>query len=71
MKCNGINGDYNDHDAGEIRREAHHPMEHIGGFMQSHYMPPSCVCLRRIGPADAMVIAVAAVWNATQNITFS
>jgi hypothetical protein len=36
-------------------------MERIGGFMQSHYKPPSGVCLRRIGPADAMVIAVAVV----------
>jgi hypothetical protein len=29
--------------------------------MQSHYTPPSGVCSRRIGPADAMVIAVAVV----------
>jgi hypothetical protein len=36
-------------------------MECIDGFMQSHYMPPSGVCLRRIGPADAKVIAVTAV----------
>jgi len=36
-------------------------MERIGGFMQSHYMPPSGVCSRRIGPADAMVIVVAVV----------
>jgi hypothetical protein len=36
-------------------------MERIGGFMQSHYMPPSGVCSRCIGPADAMVIAVAVV----------
>jgi len=36
-------------------------MERIGGFMQSHYMPPSGVCSRRIGPADVMVIAVAVV----------
>jgi hypothetical protein len=36
-------------------------MEHIIGFMQSHYMLPSGVCSRRIGPADAMVIAVAVV----------
>jgi len=36
-------------------------MEHIGGFVQSHYMLPSDVCSRRIGPADAMVIAVAVV----------
>jgi len=33
----------------------------IGGFIQSHYMPPSGVCLRRISPVDAMVIAVAGV----------
>jgi len=45
----------------EIRREAHRPMERISGFMQSHYMLPSGVCSRRIGPADAMVIAVAVV----------
>jgi len=36
-------------------------MERIGGFMQNHYMPPSGVCSRRIGPADAMVNAVAVV----------
>jgi hypothetical protein len=29
--------------------------------MQSHYMPPSGVCSRRIGLADAMVIAIAVV----------
>jgi hypothetical protein len=33
-------------------------MERISGFMRSHYMLPSGVCSRRIGPADAMVIAV-------------
>jgi len=36
-------------------------MERVGGFMRSHYMPPSGVCSRRIGPADAMVIAIAVV----------
>jgi hypothetical protein len=36
-------------------------MERISGFMQSHYMLPSGVCSRRIGPADPMVIAVAVV----------
>jgi len=34
-------------------------MEHISGFMRSHYMLPLSVCPHRIGPADAMVIAVA------------
>jgi hypothetical protein len=36
-------------------------MEHIIGFMQSHYLLPLGVCSRHIGPADAMVIAVAVV----------
>jgi hypothetical protein len=36
-------------------------MKHISGFMRSHYTPPSGVCSCRIGPADAMVIAVAVV----------
>jgi len=30
-------------------------MEHIQGFTQSHWMPPSGECLRRIAPAAAMV----------------
>jgi hypothetical protein len=36
-------------------------MERINGFMRSHFMLPSGMCSRRIGPADAMVIAVAVV----------
>jgi hypothetical protein len=36
-------------------------MERISGFMRIHYTPPSGVCSRRIGPADAIVIAVAVV----------
>jgi hypothetical protein len=47
------------------------PMERISGFMRSHYKPPLGVCLRHIGPADAMVITVAVVRNTTQNTTFS
>jgi len=36
-------------------------MERIGGFMRSHYMLPSGACSRCIGPAGAMVIAIAVV----------
>jgi len=36
-------------------------MERIGGFMGSHYMLPSGVRSRCIGPTDAMVIAVTIV----------
>jgi hypothetical protein len=46
-------------------------MERIGGFKRSHLIPPSGVCSCRIGPADAMVIAVAVGQNTTQNTTFS
>jgi hypothetical protein len=41
--------------AGAIQRSAHHPMECIRGFMQSHLMIPSGKCLCRIAPAAAMV----------------
>jgi hypothetical protein len=30
-------------------------MEHIQGFTQSHWMPPSSECLRCIAPTAAMV----------------
>jgi hypothetical protein len=36
-------------------------MEHNQGFMRSHWTSPLGVCSCRIGPADAMVIAVAVV----------
>jgi hypothetical protein len=34
-------------------------------------MPPSGVCLRRIGPEDTMVIVVAVMSKLEQNTTFS
>jgi hypothetical protein len=54
-KCRQIDNDFNPHAAGAIRRDAHHPMERIRGFMQSHYMPPSGECPRHTAPAAAMV----------------
>ena len=33
IKCNAIDDECNDHADGAIRREAHRPMERIGGFM--------------------------------------
>ena len=40
-----------------VRRGAHRPMEHIQGFMQSHYhlLSPSGECPRHIAPVAAMV----------------
>ena len=59
IQCGGFDGDFDDHAAGKIQREAHQLMERIGGFMLSPFIAPSGVCSRRIGPAGAMVIAVA------------
>jgi hypothetical protein len=53
--CRRINGNFECHGDAAERREAHRPMEHIQGFTQSHWMPPSGECLRRIAPAAAMV----------------
>jgi len=38
-----------------VRRGAHRPMEHIQGFIRSHWMLPSGECLRRVAPTAAMV----------------
>jgi hypothetical protein len=35
-KCRQIDDDFDCHAAKAIRRDAHHPMERIRGFMQSH-----------------------------------
>jgi hypothetical protein len=35
-KCRQINNNFDHHAPEAIRRDAHHPMERIGGFMQSH-----------------------------------
>jgi hypothetical protein len=35
-KCRQINDDFDPHATGAIRRDAHHQMECIRGFMQSH-----------------------------------
>jgi hypothetical protein len=71
IQCSGFNSDCDNHATGKIRREAHQPMERIGGFMWSHYIAPLGVCSRCIGPKDAMVIAVTVGLNTTQNTTFS
>jgi hypothetical protein len=54
-KCSQINDNFDDRAAGGIWRDAHCPIKRIFGFMQSHYMPPSGKCTRRIAPAAAMV----------------
>ena len=67
IKCNAIDGDFDCHAAGAIRRESHRPMERFGGFMRSPKMPPPGKCSRRIGLADAMVIDAASKKNTKHN----
>ena len=54
-KCRQIAGDFDGHGDASVRRKVHRLMEHIQGFTQSHWMPPSGECLRCIAPAAAMV----------------
>ncbi len=64
QKCKWIAGDFDCHADVAVRRGAHRPMEHIQGFTQSHWMPPSVDCLHRIAATAAMVNKFE--WN-TQN----
>ena len=50
-KCRQIDGDFD----AAVRRGTHRPIEHIQGFIQSHWMPLLGECLRLIAPAAAMV----------------
>jgi hypothetical protein len=48
-------GHFEGHACTVVQFGVHCPMEHISGFMQSHYMPPSGKCPRSIALAAAMV----------------
>ena len=54
-KCRQIDGNFDGHGDAAVRRGTHRLIEHIQGFIRSHWMPPSGECLRRIAPAAAMV----------------
>ena len=54
-KCRQITGNFDCHADAAVRCMAHRPMEHIQGFIRSHWMPPSVKCLLCIAPAAAMV----------------
>ena len=40
-KCRQIAGDFDCHADAAVQRGAHRPIEHIQGFTQSHWMPPT------------------------------
>jgi hypothetical protein len=50
-----IAGNFDCHGDAAVRRGVHCPIEHVQGFTESHWMPPSGKCLCRIAPAAAMV----------------
>jgi hypothetical protein len=54
-KCRQIDDNFDGHGNAAVQRGAHHPMEHIQDFTQSHWMPPSDESLHRIAPAAVMV----------------
>ncbi len=54
-KYRQIDGDFDDHGNAAVRRGTHRPIEHIQGFIRSHWMPPLGECLRHIAPTAAMV----------------
>ncbi len=54
-KCRRIGGNVDCHGNAAVQCGVNHPMEHIQGFTESYWMPPSGKCLRRIAPAAVMV----------------
>jgi hypothetical protein len=55
-KCRQINDNSDGHDDALVRCQTHRPMQHVQGYLRSHWMPPLGKYLPRIAPADAMVI---------------
>ena len=54
-KCRQIAGNFDCYPGAAVQCGVHCPMEHIQGFTQSHWMPPSVECLPGIAPVAAMV----------------
>jgi hypothetical protein len=49
-------GLFDGHDNAPVRCRAHHPMQHVHGYLRRHWTPPSGKYLPRIARADTMVI---------------
>ncbi len=54
-KCRQIDGNFDCHGNAVVRCRTHQPIEHIQGFIRSHWMLPLGEFLRCIAPAAAMV----------------
>jgi hypothetical protein len=49
-KCRQITGHLDDHGVAAVQFGAHHPMEHIPGFIRGNCMSQSGECMGRITP---------------------
>ena len=54
-KYRQIAGDFGCHVDAAVQHGLHGPMEHIPGFTERHWMPPSVECLHHIALAAVMV----------------
>ncbi len=55
-KCTSFAGHFDGYDDAPVRCQAHHPMQHVRGYLRSHWSPPSGKYSPHIALVDAMVI---------------
>ena len=55
-KCTSFACRFDDYDYAPVQCQAHRPMQHVQGYLRSHWTPPLGKYSPHIAPADAMVI---------------
>jgi hypothetical protein len=55
-KCTSFVGHFDGYDDVPVRCQAHRPMQHVQGYLRSHWTLPLSKYLLHIAPADVMVI---------------
>jgi hypothetical protein len=55
-KCTSFAGPLDSYDDAAVQCQAHHPMQHVQGYLRSHWTPPLGKYSPHIALADAMVI---------------
>jgi hypothetical protein len=55
-KCTSFAGHFDGYDDVPVRCQAHCPMQHVMGYLRSHWTPPLDKYLPHIAPANTMVI---------------
>ena len=57
-KCTSIEGHFGGQDDAPVQCQAHRLMQHVQGYLRSHWTLPSGKYLTRIARADAVVINI-------------